>query len=267
MEGASLNYNTQTWVKENGIAGNCANTAGAGTSIFDPVLCELIYSWFSPDGGTVLDPFAGGSVRGIVASKLNRQYIGVELRGEQVAANREQGEKICHGLMPVWHGGDSLEIAAICKGVVADLVFSCPPYGDLEIYSDDPADISNMPHERFLEVYRKIIADTCGLLREDRFACFVVGDFRDKRGMYRNFVGSTVEAFQDAGLKLYNEAVLITAVGSLPIRVAKQFTASRKMGKTHQNVLIFIKGDPKRATAACGAISVDTPQFVPSIND
>lgn len=37
-----------------------------GTSIFDPVLCELAYRWFCPQGGLVLDPFAGGSVRGIL---------------------------------------------------------------------------------------------------------------------------------------------------------------------------------------------------------
>ena len=29
-----------------------------GTSIFDPVLCELAYRWFSAKGGVVLDPFA-----------------------------------------------------------------------------------------------------------------------------------------------------------------------------------------------------------------
>ena len=42
----------------------------SGTSVFDPVLCEIAYRWFMPAGGTVIDPFAGGSVRGIVASKL-----------------------------------------------------------------------------------------------------------------------------------------------------------------------------------------------------
>ena len=36
--------------------------AASGTSIFDPVLCEIAYRWFCPAGGTVLDPFAGGSV-------------------------------------------------------------------------------------------------------------------------------------------------------------------------------------------------------------
>src|SRR5690348_7500784 len=59
-----------------------------GTSIFDPVLCELSYRWFCPPGGKILDPFAGGSVRGIVASCLGFEYTGVELRAEQVAANQ-----------------------------------------------------------------------------------------------------------------------------------------------------------------------------------
>ena len=43
-------------------------------------------------------------------------------------------------------------------------------------------------------------------------------------------------------------------MGSLPIRVGRQFTASRKLGRTHQNVLVFCKGDPKRATEACGQV-------------
>lgn len=69
-------------------------TTAAGVSIFDPVLTELAYRWFSPPGGHVLDPFAGGSVRGIVASALGRPYTGVELRPEQVAANQAQADTI-----------------------------------------------------------------------------------------------------------------------------------------------------------------------------
>ena len=30
----------------------------------------------------------------------------------------------------------------------------------------------------------------------------------------------------------------------------KQFSASRKLGKTHQNILVFIKGDGKKAKLA-----------------
>lgn len=31
-----------------------------GISVFNPVLAELLYRWFCPHGGLILDPFAGG---------------------------------------------------------------------------------------------------------------------------------------------------------------------------------------------------------------
>jgi hypothetical protein len=232
-----------------------------GTSIFDPVLCELAYTWFCPPGGVVLDPFAGGSVRGIVASMLGRSYVGVDLRREQVAANVAQATRICAGHPPpVWIVGDSRQLASLAEGVTADLIFSCPPYGDLERYSDDPADISTLDYPAFLEAYRAIIAAAVAVLKPDRFAAFVVGDIRGPDGFYRRFVSDTEQAFADAGARLYNEAVLVTAAGSLPIRVGRQFTAGRKLGKTHQNLLVFVKGDPARATAACGPVEVYVPE-------
>lgn len=216
-----------------------------GTSIFDPVLCELVYRWFCPDGGAILDPFAGGSVRGIVAALLGRQYTGIDLRPEQIAANEEQATAITPDAPPRWIVGDSRDAASLAPGGY-DLVFSCPPYADLEVYSDDPRDLSTLEYSAFLDAYRAIIRAAVGMLKDNRFAVFVVGDVRDKKGFYRNFVGATADAFQDAGAILYNEAILVTAVGSLPIRIAKQFEGYRKLGKTHQNVLVFYKGDPKR---------------------
>jgi hypothetical protein len=221
-----------------------------GTSIFDPVLCEIAYRWFCPAGGHILDPFAGGSVRGIVASVLGYRYTGVELRGEQVAANAAQAG-LGGTYAPDWRQGDSRGIGALCAGLRADMVFSCPPYADLEVYSEDPADLSTLPYADFREAYAAIIAETCALLAPDRFAVFVVGEVRDKRGNYYGFVPDTVAAFRAAGLSFYNEAILVTAAGSLPIRAGKQFRSGRKLGKTHQNVLVFCKGDPKRAAAAC----------------
>ena len=54
-----------------------------------------MYRWFSDEQDTIFDPFAGGSVRGIIASKLNRNYIGVDLRPEQIQHNNIQAEKLC----------------------------------------------------------------------------------------------------------------------------------------------------------------------------
>lgn len=228
--------------------------AASGTSIFDPVLCELAYRWFCPPSGLVLDPFAGGSVRGIVASKLGRKYVGIDLRPEQIAENRAQADSICSDPMPVWHVGDSRKIAEVVPDIRADFVFSCPPYADLERYSDDPLDLSTLAYTDFRREYEAIIERTISLLKPDRFACFVVGDVRDKRGFYYGFPGHTVEAFEAAGARLYNEAILVTAVGSLSIRVGKQFTVARKLGKTHQQVYVFCKGDPRKATQAIGEV-------------
>lgn len=237
--------------------GGAKNDEGeqTGTSIFDPVLTELCYRWFCPPGGVIADPFAGGSVRGIVASVLGYDYQGFELRGEQVAANRAQAAAICPERPPVWIEGDS-SLTMPAWGGAADFVFSCPPYGDLEVYSDRYDDLSAMPHDAFIEAYRAIIAAAVAVLKPDRFAAFVVGDFRCKKGFYRNFTGTTVDAFEAAGARLYNEAILVTAVGSLPVRVGRQFKAGRKLGKTHQNILVFCKGDPKRAAQACEGVAV-----------
>lgn len=228
-----------------------------GVSVFDPVLCELVYNWFTPKGGHVLDPFAGGSVRGVVADRCGLSYQGIELRAEQVEANRKQADRMrCERAS--WIAGDAFEDVDACRR--ADLLFSCPPYGDLEKYSDDPRDLSSLSWEAFSARYRTIIRRACGRLSDDRFAVFVVGNFRSGRGKHdhgalRDLVGLTVSAFEDAGMHFYNEAILIQPLGTLPVRTGKQFEVSRKMGKGHQNVLVFVKGDSRAAAKACS----DTP--------
>jgi DNA modification methylase len=212
-----------------------------GTSIFDPVLCELIYKWFCPQRGQVIDPFAGGSVRGIVANLLGYKYWGCDLRQEQIDSNYEQAKNICPKNQSKWICGDALD--CVPNAPEADFIFSCPPYGDLEKYSDNPRDLSNMDYHAFIFALKRIIMRSCKKLKNNRFACFVVGDFRDKKGHYRNFVSETINAFLEQKLYLYNEAILINPVGSLPIRITRQFLGGRKFGKTHQNILIFIKGD------------------------
>lgn len=234
-----------------------------GSSIFDPVLCEIAYRWFCPTDGIVIDPFAGGSVRGVVASLLGRTYIGLDIRPEQIEANRQQALSLCHDPMPVWHHGDSRHIHQVLHDVAADFLFTCPPYADLEVYSDLPQNLSTLDYPEFRSAYFDIIKKSCALLKNHRFACVVVGEVRDrKKGHYHHFVGDTVQAFLEAGLSYYNEAILVTPVGSAATTAARPFQNSRKLAKTHQNVLIFVKGDAQTATSACGEIEWDENSFL-----
>lgn len=239
-----------------GYDGNKGTLSDSGTSIFDPALCELMYAWHTTEGDRILDPFAGGSVRGIVASMMGRMYTGVELRAEQVEANVAQGEAICGADAPRWVNGDSARIDELVAEDGFDFILTCPPYADLEVYSDDPADISNMPIEQFLAAYETIMRKAVAKLHDDRFAVVVMGEARGRDGFYYGIVPKTVEIMERAGARYYNEAILVTPIGSLPIRVGRQFEKSRKLGKTHQNVLVFCKGDPRKATERLGDVHV-----------
>ena len=224
-----------------------------GTSIFDPVLCEIMYKWFNVHNGRIYDPFAGGSVRGVVASKLGYEYMGIDLRQEQVEANYKNAEEL--NVNPIWICDDSQNADEHINDASVDMIFSCPPYADLEVYSDDPKDLSTMEYDEFMKAYRNIIDIACKKLKQDRFAVFVVGDVRDKKGAYRNFVDYTKECFNQNGLVTYNELILTEQIATASLRARRVFN-TRKVVKVHQNVLVFYKGDIKTIKQNYSAIDV-----------
>ncbi|MBO4507125.1 MAG: hypothetical protein J5747_00635 [Spirochaetaceae bacterium] len=247
-----------------------AEKAGGGKlaseSIFDPVLCEIMYRWFCPQNGRILDPFAGGSVRGLVAGRLGFKYTGIDLRDEQIAANREQ-IAIAGDNPPEWICGDSRQMDSFLPSdFLCNFVFSCPPYADLEVYSDLPEDLSNMDYAEFREAYFDIIKKACSFLENDSFAAFVVGEARQKTngGAYYGIIPDTVRAFEDAGLRYYDEMVLVTQIAAKALTVAEGFVKSRKIGKVHQNILVFVKGDPVKAASKC---KLDMGELAVAIND
>ncbi len=256
--------------------GNLSGDELSGTSIFDPVLCEIMLRWFAGKGSKVFDPFAGGSVRGVVSALLGHSYTGIDLRREQVAANAQQWVDVLEACgkpplrvpdnigEPHWYEGDSVKVLKTAKPERMDFVLSCPPYAFLEQYSDDLRDLSTMSYADFLKRYRYVIRKCVKMLRPDRFACFVVGDVRDPKnqGIYVNFVGDTITAFMDAGMGLYNQAILVTAIGSLPVRVGLSMKSSAKLGVRHQHVLIFVKGDPVAAHKAMPFNTVSLPCLI-----
>ena len=219
------------------------------TSIFDPVLCECMYRWFTKEDDEILDCFAGGSVRGIVASKLKRNYTGIDLSENQIGHNIMQGKKICDSHMPNWICDNGLNVDKLEKKF--NFLFSCPPYYNLEVYSDNPEDISTMDYTDFLDDYKEIIRKSCERLHDNSFAVFVVGEVREN-GKYVGFVPDTIRAFEDAGMSYYNEMILLQEPATAAMRAEKSMNASRKIPKTHQNVLMFSKGSPQESAKRMG---------------
>jgi hypothetical protein len=227
---------------------------GGLTSTFDPVLCELIYRWWTPADGRILDPFAGGSVRGIVAGILGRSYDGIDLSREQCEANVCTQVRLDEYLRaPVrWHVGDAAEAFGsmpYLPGGQYDAVVTCPPYGTLERYTDDPRDLSTMRADIFEPAYRKAIRNAISRLRDHRFAVFVVGNYREGDRLV-DLAGMTVRALEDAGARYYAGLVLLNATTSAGIRASAQFNSGRKPTTVHQHVVVAVKGDWRKAAAA-----------------
>lgn len=227
-----------------------------GTSKFDSVLCEVLLKWFGFKGCNVLDPFAGGHIRGAMAAYLGYKYTGIDLSQDQIDANIKRATEL--NLYPKWICDDAINLDKYVELESQDLIFSCPPYGDLEQYTNDDRDLSNMEYADFLTAYRAIIAKSVKSLRTGRFCVFVVADFRDGEGFYRGFVADTIKAFETAGARLYNEAILLNSIGTAALRISGMF-GNRKLAKVHQNVLVFFKGDPKSIKFTYGEVDKIMP--------
>lgn len=218
----------------------------SGVSLFDPVLAEVLCKWFTPsEGSRIFDPFAGDTQKGLVFATCGHTFRGVELRQEQVDVNERVIEG--RGLDIAYICDDGRNVARHVEAESQDLLFSCPPYYDVEVYSDLPNDASNQgTYEEFIQILRDAFHSAIGCLKNDRFAVVVVGDVRDKRtGCYYDFVGDVKRIFKEAGMPLYNEVVLIESGASTALRVTNCMK-TRKMVKCHQNVLVFYKGDPRK---------------------
>jgi len=232
-----------------------------GTSVFDPVLMENVVSWWVPRPRkvrhrpvVVIDPFAGGVVRGFVAAAKGVQYIGVDVSARQVEANRKQVPQGQWDFRhpPIWVVGDSEQIATLVPKELhrlgleplADAIVSCPPYFNLEEYKAGPKDLSGLPsYATFLVKYKRIVANAVSLLRPKALSTFVVGNFRGKGGALELFHSDTISAFKEAGCSLYNDAVLTTSTGTAALRATRTMGSGAKLVPTHQNVVVFVKGE------------------------
>lgn len=214
----------------------------AGVSLLDPVMAELVCRWFGLESCKSFDCFAGDSVFGYVSAYLGNEFVGIELRPEQAQLNNERTE----GMAARYICDDGQNVAQHIDTDSQDLLFSCPPYFNIEHYSDLENDASNQKsYDDFIQILRNAFTAAIGCLKENRFAVIVVGDVRDKStGFYYDFCGDIKRIFKEGGMSLYNELILIETAASTAMR-AGRYMESRKVAKMHQNILVFYKGKTK----------------------
>ena len=213
-------------------------------SILDPVLSEIVCHWFTPNkNAKCFDCFAGDTVFGYVCATMGNKFTGIELRKEQADFNNERVK----GLNAKYICDDGRNVLKHIAENTQDLFFSCPPYFDLEVYSDLENDASNQDsYEEFYAILDSAFTNAIKCLKENRFAVVVCGDVRNKKtGEYYNFPNDIINTFKRNGMMLYNNIKLLTPLGTAMLR-ANKYMVYRKTAHIYQDVLVFYKGDQKK---------------------
>lgn len=90
-------YGTGRWEGGDSSCDHLGDPFRTSSSINAPALVEPCILAGSPPGGVVLDPFMGSGTTGLVAQRLGRRFIGIELNADNVA----MAERRIHQSIPV----------------------------------------------------------------------------------------------------------------------------------------------------------------------
>lgn len=212
---------------------------GLRFSQFHPDLAEIVVRYWSLPGDLVCDPFAGRATRGIVALTLERRYLGFEVAPSTFSQTAAKIEALGGRLVNA--DGCRMADALDCS---ADLVFSCPPYFNIEKYESAPGQLSDLPtYEAFVARMGVAAQNAARVLKPGKFLCWVVGDFRTG-GSLRVFHADTIRMFEAAGLNTHDIVIIHNNSPFAPLQAGK-VAAKRYTAKVHEYLLVFRKPESK----------------------
>jgi hypothetical protein len=210
-------------------------------SVFPAPLIEwILLRYGGPTGGSILDAFAGGPPRAVVSSLMGYKYHGFEIRQEQIDENRAILDGL--GLSGFrYHLGDGRYLNDLDDSNF-DVALTCPPYWNLEEYSDLDSDLSNIKtYDEFNAGMAFCAINHFKPMKPGAFVCIVVGPFRDKKsGELIDFPAHTVQNFREAGFVFWQQIILSKNFASAAKRSTNSWKGL-KLVPCHEFLLVFRK--------------------------
>ncbi len=214
-------------------------------SVFPAPLIEwILLRYAGPAGGRILDAFAGGTPRAVVSNIMGYRYVGFEIRQAQIDENKKRLKELKLGNCEYVLGDGRFLDDSIGQ---FDCAMTCPPYYNLEKYSDQADDLSNLSsYDEFNAGMAFTAMAHMEHMKPGAFACIVVGNFRDKTSELVDFRSHTVENFREAGFKFWQEIILSKNFGSAAKRSTNSWKG-QKLVPIHEFLLVFkTPGEQKR---------------------
>lgn len=217
------------------------HSAYTGThSVFPAPLAEWILLRYGGGEGThILDAFSGGPPRSVVSTIMGHQYTGFEIRQDQIDENFSLLDEMkLEGANFILGDGRFMErLDQQC-----DMGFTCPPYWNLEQYSNLDQDLSNLKtYEEFNAGMAFCAQSYFEALKPGAFCCLVVGPFRNKKTKELiDFPAHTVENFREAGFFFHQQIILSKNFASAAVRSSNAWR-TKKLVPCHEFLQVFRK--------------------------
>jgi DNA modification methylase len=197
-------------------------------SPFPEEVARLCFELYLRDSKYIFDPFAGWGERGFYAREYGKKYRGFDISHEAIkyAANEFV---VCNTL------ADSAE-QQIPK---FDGLITCPPYWNLERYTDAGMD-SAPTWKSFLYEYWSIFERVYAAAKQGATFCIQVGDWRSEN-VYYDLAHKTRSLFEELGATTIDD-VIVSRKNISKIKV--MLPQAKRLGytvKTHEYLLVFKK--------------------------
>ncbi len=208
-------------------------------SVFNPAVAQWILNLFAPEPpATIYDPFGGGGTRAIMAAASGYEYVGVEIRGDEVDAVYERLEAA--GQTATILTGDSRYARHGIPDDWADFTYTCPPYYNLEQYGGPDGDLSETAsYPEFLAGIADVVENQARILKQGSLACWVVGLHRDTTGVLLPLHHDIARIHTDTGYEFVEEIVLAQRNNGALQRVGNFEKGNRRLIRTHEYVQVF----------------------------
>lgn len=218
-------------------------------SYFNPVVAERIVKFYTEKGENILDPFMGRATRMITALALGRNYVGFDVSPKSINFNHKRLDEVQKEQMAKFETKATLFLSDGTKlapeGIPLaeesfDLIFTCPPYWDLEKYESVNGQLSDcLSYEEFMIKIEKSVQRCREVLKKGRHCIWVVNDFR-KEGHYYNFHGDLISLFLKNRWNLH-DIVINVLISPYMHLGAERNDELKYMAKQHEYILVFKK--------------------------
>ena len=211
-----------------------------GFGAFNPAIASWLLNCYAPETGFCFDPFAGGGTRAIMAASYGLDYVGYEIRQEEVDAvygrcvNAGVSDKV------LIHCGDSRN-CELTNDNSADFLITCPPYWNLEQYDGGDCDLSMInSYDNFIIEITKTINESYRILKSGAISCWVVGLHRDN-GELITMHHDIAAAHKKAGF-VQKEEIILNMVNNGAVQRVGNFEKGNKfLIRNHEYALVFAK--------------------------